>query len=123
MFGGASTVEGWLQDTWELDPSTTRWSPVATQGTPPSARVWHATAYDPVRDQLVVFGGRSRSDSLLSDLWTLSFAGGVPTWEIREPAGPSPPARFLSALVYDPPHDRFLLLYGAAIDADGCLGV
>jgi galactose oxidase-like protein len=114
MFGGASTLEAWHQDTWALDLSTTRWCPVATQGTPPSARIWHATAYDPVRDQLVVFGGRSTSDSLLSDLWTLTFAGGVPTWNQRESAGARPPARFLSALIYEPPHDRFLLLYGAA---------
>ena len=77
VFGGANTDGRLLSDTWQLDLNATRWSRIEAQGTGPLGRYWQASAYDPVRDQLVVFAGYGAPDTseLFSDLWTLSFAG------------------------------------------------
>lgn len=114
VFGGSDELGGFRNDTWALDlGAAPAWSPVATQGTPPPGRYWHASTWDPVRDQLVVYGGYDGDPyHPFGDLWALSFAGGSPTWSPIAPAGPAPPARMLSQLVYDSARDRFLLLFG-----------
>ena len=114
VFGGSDELGGLRNDTWALDLSADpAWSPVATQGTPPPSRYWHASAWDPKRDQLVVYGGYDGDPyHPWGDLWALSFTGGTPTWSPIAPAGPAPPARMLSQLVYDSARDRFLLLFG-----------
>ena len=85
------------------------------QGTGPLGRYWQASAYDPVRDQLLVFAGYGAPDTseLFSDLWTSRSRGGTPAWTAHAPPGPKPPARVLANLVYEPPHDRFILLFGS----------
>ena len=116
VFGGVDLTGRLLDDTWELDLDGTRWLPVAAQGTPPPGRYWHASAYDPVRDQLVVFGGYGSPDpphNLFSDLWTLSFAGDAPTWTAHEPPGVRPAARCMTTMVYEPLHDRFIVMFGS----------
>jgi hypothetical protein len=113
LFGGYSGPGGLYGDTWELDlASAPHWAPIATQGSSPSARYFPATAWDDVRDQLLVFGGGEGGSAGLSDLWALSFASAPPAWSEVSAAGPTPPGRLKSNLVYDPPRDRFLLLLG-----------
>jgi len=117
VFGGSNELGGVRNDTWLVDlRKDPAWSPLATQGTPPPPRYWHVSAWDPVRDQLVVFGGYSGDlYHPLGDLWTLSFGHGTPTWTQITPAGPVPSGRMLTQFVYDSARDRFLLLdgYGA----------
>ena len=114
VFGGYDEWGGFHNDTWALDlDADPAWSALATQGAPPPGRYSHASAWDPARDQLVVFGGYGGDGSHpLGDLWALSFAGGAPTWSQSTPAGSAPAARFSSQLVYDSARDRFLLLFG-----------
>src|SRR5262249_20846462 len=112
VFGGSSD-RGYLNDTLVLGlDAIPVWSPLATQCASPPARYLHAPAWDPPRDQLVVFGGTGDfSQHPFGDLWELSFAGS-PAWSPITSAGPVPAARMRSQLVYDSARDRFLLLFG-----------
>lgn len=88
------------------------WTPFA-EASPvrPRVRFLHSLVLDPVRRQLLVFGGQATDGSglLLGDLWRLPLApGGV--WERIEMPGPSP--RRLCSLWHDPAQDRFLLVGG-----------
>ncbi len=78
----------------------------------PSQRFLHGLAHDPVRDQLVLFGGQAvdGTGSLLGDLWRLPLsAGGV--WErLVVPGGPGP--RRLMSFCFDAARDRFLVAGG-----------
>src|SRR5262249_1510819 len=102
-------------DTWALDfAADPTWSRVAVSD-PPPPRDWHCAAYDPVRDRLVVFGGYAAPSPpyyQYDDLWTLSFAGGTPSWTRHDAPDPRPSARMLSTMVYDSKRDRFLLMFG-----------
>jgi hypothetical protein len=60
------------------------WAPVAACETPPSPRTEASAIYDPVNDQVVVFGGRNTS-AALAGLYALRF---VPPTTLRaEPEG------------------------------------
>src|SRR5262249_16254708 len=66
-------------------------------------------------DRLVVFGGYAAPSPpyyQYDDLWTLSFAGGTPSWTRHDAPDPRPSARMLSTMVYDSKRDRFLLMFG-----------
>ena len=113
VFGGDDTNGSPINDTWSLalgaEPA---WSPVTTQGGPPTPRFWHSGAWDEQHDRYVVYGGYDAAGAANAELWTLSFSGGTPIWSQLSPAGPAPSGRYLSQMVRDPVHDRFLLLFG-----------
>jgi uncharacterized protein (TIGR03437 family) len=69
VFGGAGP--GLLNDTWEYDSRSTRWQQTPIDGTLPSARQRHETAYISDRGTVVFFGGTT-SAGLSNELWTLS---------------------------------------------------
>uniref|UniRef100_A0A832IA22 T9SS type A sorting domain-containing protein n=1 Tax=Eiseniibacteriota bacterium TaxID=2212470 RepID=A0A832IA22_UNCEI len=94
-------------DVWALslgDPPA--WTALSPAGTPPSARVGHVAAYDPVRDRIVLFGG----DDLAyrNDAWALSL-GPSPAWTALAPAGAAPPGRRFHAAAWDGAGDRLLI--------------
>jgi hypothetical protein len=65
---GGSRNRGMLSETWTWDGR--RWRMVSEEG--PSPRGYHALAYDPVRERVVLFGGQSTmgADSTLpGDTW------------------------------------------------------
>ena len=70
VFGG---YDGALRnDVWALSLSgSPAWSALAPAGILPSARYLHTAFYDPVRDRMVVFGGRDGT-SRKNDVWALS---------------------------------------------------
>ena len=88
VFGGYSGTG--LDEVWALSlapvPTWTRLTPA---GAPPSARWGHAAVYDPVRDRMIVLGGRNTT--YLGDAWALSLSG-TPT----SPRERSPPPRPVS---------------------------
>jgi len=114
VFGGSNEVGGVRNDTWALDlAAVPTWSELATLGGPPPPRYWHSSAWDPLRDEMLVYGGYGGDFSHpLGDLWALSFGGGSPTWAPIAPAGPGPSPRMAANLVYDSKRDRFLLMFG-----------
>jgi len=106
-----------LSDTWTVPLSTgVGWTELTTLGTPPST-LGHAGVYDPLHDQLVVFGGiTSPPDQYLSGAWRLRFNTATPTW-VRGPlSGQIPPAAALPSAVYDPIADAVRLFGGFGDD-------
>jgi len=110
MFGGYSGSK-FLGDVIALGASPTSvWTPIETSGPAPEPRDGANAVYDPVRDQLVLFGGNNHSGAFLNDVWTLSLSG-TPTWTKLTVADP-PSGRFVPSVIYDPIRDRFLLFGG-----------
>ena len=70
-------VQVFADDAWEWDG--TAWKQLASSRTPP-ARENGGLAFDPSRDELVLFGGYA--GFYLSDLWMLDGNG----WKALEPA-------------------------------------
>jgi len=64
-----------LGDTWSLAlDNNLAWTKLAPAGVPPTGRDAISAIYDPVNDQLAVFGGWTGTD-MLNDAWTLRWAG------------------------------------------------
>ena len=89
------------------------WTRIATQGTPPPARILFSAVFDPVRRQMLIFGGGVYETSIAyrNDVWALSLDG-PPTWTEVTPAGTPPTPRQMHAAVYDPVRDRMLVFGG-----------
>lgn len=79
---------------------------VAVAAPVPPGRVGAATAYDPARGRVVLFGGRGAAGALLGDTWT--FDGSA--WA-ESPARRPPPARTGAAAAWDQAIGA-VLLYG-----------
>jgi hypothetical protein len=108
VFGG--TDGAYKNDTYVHSMvSGTGWNPLATAGTPPGPRRLHTGVYDPVGDRLIVFGGFD--DTLLGDLWQLSFSG-TPTWSPIVASGGGPSPRGGHVAIYDPEGQRMLVFGG-----------
>lgn len=125
VHGGADYVYGecgeetrlW-GDVWSLSLGPRpEWSLIQPSGTPPTARVEHAAALDPVRQRMIVFAGWD--GTFRNDLWALSLAG-QPAWSPIQAEGTPPVGRDAMALVYDAKRDRMLMFGG--FDGQNFLG-
>src|SRR5262249_24771542 len=97
LFGGANMfglTRLEFNDVWamSLGPSPA-WTQLAPTGTKPAQRHAHTMIYDPVRDRLVIFGGRDVIGDR-NDVWALSLSG-TPAWTELLPSGTLPTAREL----------------------------
>jgi hypothetical protein len=108
VFGGYGS--GLLNDVWALSLSDTpAWTRLTPTGTPPIARCEHSAIYDPVRDCMVVFGGRG--PGCLDDVWSLSLSG-APAWTKLTPTGTLPSARYGHSAIHDTARDRMVVFGG-----------
>lgn len=73
----------------------------------PVGRADHTAIYDPVKNNLVVFGGRGPNGAL-KDTWIFDL--NTKLW--REVKGDGPPARLGHGAVYDPASRRMIVLMG-----------
>ena len=105
MFGGTSyeTTPRNLADTWSWDG--TAWHDISTMGETPPRRRGHATSYDPLRAELVMFGGTG--DVRHDDTWTWRVGVG---WHPKEPST-KPQAREDIGMTWDPAR-RTLVMFG-----------
>ncbi len=90
------------------------WKPLATGAAArPRVRFLHSLVLDPVRRQLVLFGGQATDGSgdLLGDLWRLPLADGAVWEQVAVPPGGPGPRRLMSAF-YDAARDRIILAGG-----------
>lgn len=110
LFGGESTAQGFLDDTWSWDGW--RWQALVP-AMRPMPRVDHALVYDAARQRVVLFGGRNLG-GLLHDTWEWDGQ----TWAPRA-AAVQPVARSHAAMTYDRVRQRVVLFGGR--DAAGAL--
>jgi hypothetical protein len=93
MVIGEGEGQEYFSDMWALTlGGTPNWTELAPTGVPPEGRSGSSMICDPVRDRMVVFGGRGLSTSYFNDVWALMGAGSVPAGV----EGASSPAGYLS---------------------------
>ena len=69
LFGGVTgPSEEPLDDTWAFDLESHIWTELDPDN-PPSARGWHAMAYDSDQDVVVMFGGGPRREAYTAETW------------------------------------------------------
>jgi len=103
VFGGEGGPS--FNDTWALDLATMTWSQIVPNGTLPSERFGHTAIYDPVTDEMVIYGGAA------DDVWALSL-GANPSWrQLVVTAGPSPGGRTYHTAIYDS-HENRMVIHG-----------
>jgi hypothetical protein len=114
VFGGESVNAGsWSNDTWVLElRGTPYWHQIESGGAhAPSIRLDHTATFDPVRDQMIVYGGRVGFAAEHGDVWALSL-GSTPSWTQIVPAGYPPQSRSKHSAAYDPVGDRLIVVGG-----------
>src|SRR5438046_2837698 len=102
VFGGWGF--GYFDDTWVLDLASATWTPLPRDAAHPGPRMEYASIHDPVRNRMIVFGGK---DPFTSEVWALDLSG-TPTWSLLITAG-TPPSPRESRAVYDPVRDRMVI--------------
>jgi len=71
LFGGADDSETVQGDTWAFDLGTNTWSQIHESGSAPSARAWHAMAFDIESGKAFLYGGGPNRGAFTTELWTL----------------------------------------------------
>lgn len=118
IFGGEDNVN-LSNDLWSLSlTGPALWSRVDVTGTLPSKRSACSLIYDPIRNRLVLFGGRDSTDTTLGDVWTLPLGVAPVSWNLESPTGSPPMARAYASMVYDSLADRAVVFGGAAAVTD-----
>jgi hypothetical protein len=97
-----------LSDVWALELSDTPVWVELTPGTPGPQRSGHTAIYDPVGDEMLVFGG----DPPNRETWALSFSGEAPEWRMLNPAGSPPSTRREHTAIYDAENARMVVFGG-----------
>lgn len=104
-FGCTKVSDPMLDDTWTYDLNSDSWQQMDPETSPP-ARIFHSTAYDPIADRVVVFGGRVEDDRV----WTYDV--NTDTWEPQEAADGPTGIRAYHTMGYDPVGQRVLVFGG-----------
>ena len=95
-----------LGDTWLWDG--TNWTQAPAQANGPGARDGQTMVYDPVHQQVVMFGGISAQGTILNETWLWNGS----TWTQASPTS-TPTPRYSPALAYDAATGQVLLFGGA----------
>ena len=75
-FGGYNSAINATQDVWQFPLGTfTLPTLLAPQGTPPLARTSHSAVFDPLTNQMIVFGGFAAGTQINGDVWALKMPG------------------------------------------------
>jgi galactose oxidase-like protein len=106
LFGGEQNDTNYLNDTWAWDG--TRWAEATlADSLLPPARAYHAMAYDPIRREVVLFGGLDQHHRYLGDTWVWDGS----RWTLRTSLR-SPAPRQAAMMAYDAVGGRVLLFGG-----------
>jgi hypothetical protein len=109
VFGGDNGTP--LNDTWSLSlGNLPTWERLAPNDPLPAGRALHGAVYEPQRDRMVIFGGRSTVP--LNDTWELTFSGEL-AWRQLTPTGTPPSPREDVACVLDASRGRMIVFGGA----------
>jgi len=109
LFGGASSIGGFLNDVWALNlaPGSESWEQLTPAGSVPSARAYAYAVYCPERRSVVVYGGYDGGN--LGDVWELTLD--TLAWHSISASG-APSARRDGGVVYDAAGGRMLVFGG-----------
>ncbi len=111
VLAGGWNDAGASGDTWVRSLADSgRWRQLDLDGPAPYSLVESASIYDPVRERMVVFGGRGANA-----VWALSLSG-TPAWTMLAPPGSGPSDRWGACAIYDPVGDRLLAFGGYSPD-------
>ena len=100
LFGGYNNV-GYLDDTWEYDPTARTWASINASPRPPATRDC-AMVYDPAREVIVLHGGNTSGNQ------TWQYDGAA--WTNVTVSGA--PSRYGHAMAYDAARGRIVLFGG-----------
>jgi hypothetical protein len=100
--------------TFAFDLETHLWEPLTPEHSPPHV-VWSAMCYDPVNDEVVLFGGGAACDENRPGTWL--FDPKTKDWrKLDQPLAEQPPPRCNAPLVYDPKNKLIIVFGGDAQD-------
>lgn len=121
-FGGITTLPvSVTNQVWEMKLANPGiWRVLAPLGTPPTPRHSAATAWDPVRNRMIVYGGSVAAEAT-GEVWALDLSG-TPTWVQLAPSGAAPQARSEHTMVYDAAGDRMIVHGGYRTSPNAILG-
>ena len=105
MFGGWNS--SYFSDTWSLDLASIAWTQGTGDSTHPGPRIEYASIHDPVRNRMIVFGGKYPYSN---EVWALDLSG-TPTWTLLTTSG-TPPSPRETRAIYDPVRDRMVIFGG-----------
>jgi uncharacterized repeat protein (TIGR01451 family) len=124
LFGG-NDRETYYNDLWRYENGA--WNEISIIGDKPSARTLAAMTYaisnpqSPISNQLLLFGGRSVTGTLLADLWAFDLS--TASWQLLDDGGGGgPPARQAHSLTCDPATGKVILIGGTTDEGDTVLG-
>ncbi len=92
-------------------PCLLRWTNISPPGPSPSAREGHAMVFDPLRNRVVLFGGRNGIGTLLNDTWEFDVANNQ--WQQMSPLT-APLPRTEHAMAFNPATGQVLVIGGEA---------
>ena len=110
LFAGSNGKHGGdLNDTWQYDASTNKWTNLHPAGGLPAARDSFSFAYDSSRSRVVIYGGYDGS-GFLNDTWAYSLQ--TNTWTDLKPTAASPSALQGQSMIYDPSSHEVIMFGG-----------
>jgi hypothetical protein len=112
---GICTNEVWVLANASGVTGSPTWIQLNISGTAPSPRAYHSAVYNPVSNQLIVFGGNDCVQTNSNDVWVLSNAnglGGTPFWTQIVPSGTAPAPRDAHTAIYDISNNRMTIFAG-----------
>lgn len=117
VFGGVNNLEEDTNDIYTYTPAEDRWRHISPgiQGPQPRPRKDHTAVWDPVRGQMLVFGGHAQPDAgnsiaVTNELW--AWRPAEERWVQLDPPGPRPDRRHGHSAVWDPVGERMLVFGG-----------
>ncbi len=118
VYGGTTgTIDNTGVYALTMTPGSEAWSTLTTSGTAPVFALQHNTAYDPVRDQMLVFGGRDSGSNLGGVMYKLEMNGGTEAWGVvHDGTGTTAGARELSGMIYDTTNN-YVWVHGGCVGA------
>jgi hypothetical protein len=99
-----------LDQVWAMKMEDRTWTQIFPSGTAPEARFRHSAVYDPIRDRMVVLGGRA-DVGIPNETWELSLAP-PETWRKLSFRHPIPPQLTQSTAVMVPERDWIIVQGG-----------
>ncbi|MBN1592945.1 MAG: hypothetical protein JW941_06850 [Candidatus Coatesbacteria bacterium] len=114
IFGGIGTDETGkevvLNDVWSFDLAKAEWKKLEAKGIEIEPRLSHCAVLDPIKRQMIVFGGTAMMDKYFSDM--LSFDLETLTWSRIKTKLPVTLQLAHAAAVWDPTGKRALFFGG-----------